>query len=561
MARLSKLLGLKSQAKSEGWDGWIRSAADERAMLAGCRFNIGRGEKVVDFFPTFLCHSKGRFAREPFELIEWQRDELIMPLFGWEIQDDRGVWVRRYRKAYVELPKKNGKSTLASGIGLYMTVADGEYGAQVYSAATDRQQAGIVHGDAIAMVKSSPQLSRILTVNETTKQITFKGANSFYRALSALPRSNEGWDAHCIIADELHKWFGRALYDALRWAFAARSQPLFFQITTAGDDTLSVCYEQHEYAEKIADGTEIDHTFFPLIKAATKADDFSKEETWHKANPSLGHTITLASFRSDYEEAKKSPASLSAWKRYRVNIWTSGVTQWIDPARWAKCKRGWNPQELRGRKCWAGLDLAKTRDTTSLQLIFPWEETASFRLLSFFWLPQETAEEQNHLVTYLEWANADYIKLTPGGVCDYGFVRNKIIELSELYEFQVLLFDPYMAEDVTQQLESEHGIKRVAFGQTISNFASPTAEWERLILSQGIEHLGHPIMDWQIGNAKVYTDANGNKRPIKPKPDDHRKIDGVVAGIMALAGAIGGEGAEEPSAYDNPNDDQRTVFL
>lgn len=560
MANLSKLIGLKSQAKSEGWSEWIRSSSDERALLDGCRFNIARGEKVVAFFPTFLCHSKGEFAREPFELLTWQRDELVMPLFGWEMQAENGRWVRRYRIAYIELPKKNGKSTLASGIGLYMLVADGEYGGEIYSAATNREQAGIVHGEAIAMVKASPGLSSILDVNKTTKQITFEGTNSYYKALSSLPRANEGWNAHCIIADELHKWFGRELYDALQWAFAARSQPLFFQITTAGDDLLSVCYEQHEYADKVIKDTIHDIRFFPLLKAATKEDDEADPATWHKANPSLGDTITLSSFKADYDKAKQSPAALNAWKRYRLNIWTSGESVWLPFHKWQANTRSWKRSELKGRKCWAGLDLAKTRDTTSLQLIFPMND-GTYRLLSYFWLPEETAHEVNHLVSYLAWSQADFITLTPGAVCDYDFVFEQIRALSETYDIQQILFDPYMAEPLTQRVEFELGLARLAFGQTINNFAGPSAEFERLVICGGIEHLGHPVQDWQVSNAKAWSDCNGNKRPVKPKPDDVRKIDGVVAAVMALAGAMGGGGAPEPSPYDNPEPDARTVFL
>lgn len=560
MANLSKLLGLKEQARKQGWSEWIRSDADERAMLAGCRFNISRGEKVVDFFPTFLCHSKGDFARKPFVLLDWQRDELVLPLFGWEMLDEKGRWVRRYRIAYIELPKKNGKSTLASGIGLYMLVADGEHGGEIYSAATNREQAGIVHGEAIAMVKASPGLSEILDVNKTTKQITFEGTNSYYKALSSLPRANEGWNAHCIIADELHKWFGRELYDALQWAFAARSQPLFFQITTAGDDLQSVCYEQHQYAEDVIKGTNKDFRFFPLLKCATREDDFAKPAIWHKANPSLGDTITVDSFKADYEKAKQSPAALNAWKRYRLNIWTSGESVWLPYHKWEANTRGWKREELKGKKCWAGLDLAKTRDTTSLQLIFPWDD-GTYRLLSFFWLPEETAHEVNHQVSYLAWSQDDFITLTPGAVCDYGFVFERIRELSEEYQIQQLLFDPYMAEQLTQQVEVELDIPRMAFGQTINNFAGPSAEFERLVICGGLEHLGHPVQDWQIGNAKAWTDCNGNKRPVKPKPDDVRKIDGVVAAVMALAGALGGESGDGPSPYDNDDPDSRTVFL
>lgn len=550
-----KLGALKRTAKRQGWLKWIRSAADEHALLKGCRFDIARAEHVEEFLATFLVHTQDPFRGKPFTLQTHQRDDLFYPLFGWVKTDERGHTVRRYRKAYVEKPKKNGKSTEASGIGLYMLVADGEGGAEIYSAASDRNQANIVHREACNMVESSPILSKALTLNRATWNIAYPKTTSFYRALASTPKSNEGFKPHCIIADELHTWTGergRDLYDCLRWGFASRTQPLFFQITTAGDDPLSVCREQHDYSQKIIDGTIFDDSFFPLIYAAGKDDNPWKESTWKKANPSLGTTITLESFKTDAAEAKRTPTATARFKRYRLNIWTTGDNAWLPIAKWNERKIEFTEETLTGRSCFAAIDLSRISDTTSLQLIFPPDDPSEpYYLLSYFWLPEATAKELSGVVPYDLWAEQNLITLTPGNVVDYAFIEREIGRISQLFTIDRLTFDPLFAEDVTQRIESEFNIPRESFAQTIMNFARPTAEFERLVIADAlpsgatahsprqIAHNGHALMDWQIGNVCVRCDASGNKRPLKPNnPMDRRKVDGPVAAVMALGLAL-----------------------
>lgn len=581
-----KLGTMKRRAKKEGWLKYIRSEADERAMLAGCRFDIARAEHVERFFSRFLRHSQGDFAGKPFELQPWQRDDLFYPLFGWVKVNERGKTVRRFRKAYVEIPKKNGKSTIASGVGLYMLVADGEEGAEIYSAASDRNQASIVHREAINMVENSPELSNAVRINRSTWNIAYPKSKSFYRSLASKPENNEGFKAHCIIGDELHTWTGekgRALYDALRWAFASRTQPLFFQITTAGEDPLSVCGEQHDYAKQIIEGTTFDENYFAYIRAADPEDDPMSEATWVKANPSLGTTITFESFRSDAIEASKTPSALARFKRYRLDIWTTGDDAWLPITAWDANKRPFSDQSLEGQICYAGLDLSRTTDTTSLQLVFPPEnEGDDYRLISRFWLPEEKARELDGIVPFLLWAKQGLITLTPGNVVDYAFIEREIGELAKRFQIAKLAYDMKYAEDVTQRIEANFGIPRFTFPQTIMHFAGPTAEFERLVIatkqspavdSEIVEndlvdldeiaapvvqqftpsllHNGHEIMRWQVGNARVRCDASGNKRPLKPNNAmDHRKIDGVVAAIMALALALEHGFTQHGSYYD-----------
>lgn len=336
MARSHRLLAARARAKRQGWLGWIRSEADERAVLDGCWFDQSRADHVIEFGRRYLRHTEGSsWAGKPFELMDWQRENLFCPLFGWvhESQEWRQI-VRRYRTAYVQLPKKNGKSPTAAYVGLYMLCGDGEFGAKVFSVATSRDQASIVHSHATRMVDCSPELSDELKVNRTTKAIAHEATYSEYRILSAAPRRNEGWNGHCCVADELHMWSGRALFDALRWMFASRPSPLFFMITTAGDDTSSVCYEQYEYSQQLLTGRLYDMTYLPVIYEAKSTDDVGAEKVWQAANPSFGETIKPSEMRQAYEQAKLSRAALDRFRQLRLNIWRTGQIGWIDPALW-----------------------------------------------------------------------------------------------------------------------------------------------------------------------------------------------------------------------------------
>lgn len=534
-----KLTAVKAKARREGWLPWIRSEADERAALGGCAFRESRAEHVVEFFRRFLVHSKGEWAGKPFELLDWQREDLIYPLFGWVRADGH----RRFRRSYCELPKKNGKSTIAAGIGLYMLVGDGEAGAQVYSAATDRDQASIVHGEAINMVDASPALTAKLRINRSTRNIYFPQTRSYYRALSSSPAGKEGLDGHLAVIDELHVFRGRELWDALRFMGRARRQPLIFVITTAGDDLASVCYEQHEYAKKILSGEHFDERFFAYVRDCPRedldGDGIYDRENWRRANPSMGITIDEGEFAHDVEEAVKTPTSMASFLRYSFNIWATSENPWLKIEWWTGCRREFTAEALAGRVCGAGLDLAKLLDMTAFALVFPdMEEEDLFRMLCWFWMPRDIAEERKDLAPYLTWAEQGWLTLTDGDVCDYETVERKIGEASRQYRIHELAFDPWNAEATKQRIEKDYGIKCHEFRQAPARFADPTKEFERLLRAGRLLNDGNPILQWQAGHVRVKTDASGNIRPVKQKHGDHRTIDGVVAGVMALDRAL-----------------------
>lgn len=566
------LISAKAKAKREGWARWIQSEADERAILAGYRFSQKRADHAIEFGPAYLQLS-GEYEGKPFELLPWQANDIIGPLFGWvHDSEEYGKTIRRYRRTYCQIPKKNGKSPLGYYVALYSLCADGPNinGARVYSASTDKEQASIVHGDAINAVEASPQLARVLKTNRTMKNIRYPKTNGFYRVLSSSPRRNEGWNASCIIADELHQWYGRELWDALRWAFATRSEPILFVITTAGDDIDSICYEQYEQAKNVLEGRTVDLQLLPVIYEADPDDDIDDPAVQQKANPALGHHLKPSQLNADIAEARNEGlASLEKLKQLRFNIWQTTSTPWLAVSSWdagpvlrkkAKrrridCYQNYKTAQLKGRPSWAGLDLAYTTDLTALVHVFPNDAALEliegggdiddkrcvFWTLARFWLPEDTAHKLRKKTRYKEWSEAGYLTLTSGGETDFDAIRDAILADADHYDLRATLYDPLYAAYLAQRLELEHGVPMAEFPQRMTTFAEPTKMLERLILQHRIRHTGNQLLTWNFKNTNVKEDANNNMRPVKPKKGDIRKIDGTVATIMGLAGAMRGD--------------------
>lgn len=570
--RSARLIAAKAKARRQGWLSWIQSEADEHAVLEGCYVDQARAEHVLEFGRRYLVHQQGDFAGKPFELLEWQREQLFRPLFGWVVDSEEfGRTIRRYRRTYVQIPKKNGKSALAAYVALYMTMGDGEPGAECYSASTDKSQAGIVWSDAANMAEASPALSKMVRLNRVHRVLNYQDSHSFYRVLSSCPRRNEGWKAHLIVADELHKWYGRELYDALRWAFASRAEPLLFQITTAGSDPTSVAKEQYDYAKLILAGKQFDPQFFPLIYEAEPGDDPDDEATWFKANPSLGRDATaplkLSSFRSDHQEAKQNQPLWEAWKQLRLNVWRSSTQAWIDTTLWdagamvrrkrrkrIDCWEPYDASDLRDWECWGGLDLALTTDLSAFVLVFPDDldattDTVVYRTLARFWLPEETAKKFADRVPYMQWAREGWITLTPGSEVEFDAILEGIAAANAEHSIHSVAYDPMFASYLTQRMESEYGVTRVEFQQSRKNYTEPCNLYERLIRQGRLRHHGNPILTWCLGNTSASADDEGRMRPIRPKRGDHRRIDGTAATLMGLALALRHQA--EVSHYDH----------
>jgi len=549
---------------------WIRTASDQAAVDAGCTFDLTAAERVRSFFAKFLCHSKGAFAGQPFILLDWQWDEIIAPLFGWLRPDG----TRRFREAYIEVAKKNGKSALCSGLALYMLVGDGEQGAEVYSAAADREQASIIFNEAANMASASPALKKHLMITPSTKHIAFPRTRSRFKALSADAYSNEGLNASAILFDELHAQRDRKLWDALKFAGAARRQPLNLSITTAGYDKKSICFERHEYAEKIISGSVIDTRCLAVIHAAEETDDPYVESTWRKANPSLGATITVESMAEAAAEAQANPSSLNAFLRYRLNIWTAQDVKWLDMQTWKLGERPIDVASLQGRACWAAIDLSSKYDLTALTLAFPEEmrddkgqPATGYILLCHFWLPRATVEKSD---LYKAWAAQGLLHVTEGNVIDYDFIRAFISGpqvygaqpavldrlkaiglpeqgLVEQFSVQEMAFDPYNATQLSLQLAGD-GIPMVEFRQGFISMNEPAKELERCHLAGLLVH-DNPVLTWCAENVSIAVDPAGNIKPVKPEPDSADKVDGVTTSTMAIGRAMFSD--QGGSVYDD----------
>ncbi len=474
-------------------------------------------------------HSKGQWAGQPFDLLDWQWQEVVAPLFGWKRPDG----TRRFRRGYIEVPKKNGKSTLFSGLSLYLLVGDNEPGAEIYSAAVDRDQASIVYGEAAHMVDESPDLSRRLKVVRSTKRIVYHRTRSFYKALSADVPAKEGLNAHAVLIDELHAQRTRDLWDTLRYAGASRRQPLQLAITTAGYDRHSICWEQHDYALKVLDGTIEDTSFFPFVAAANDEADWTDPNVWKTANPSFGITINADQFAEDCTEAQESPAKENSFRRYRLNQWTEQDVRWLNMEKWDAC--GTPLEDLRGQVCFAGLDLSSTTDVSALVLVFPDEDEGRFDVLPLFWVPEEGARkrERRDRVPYVQWIRDDHMEATSGEVVDYDVIRRRINELNEQFEIREIAIDRWNATQLATQLEGD-GFEMVAFGQGYASMSAPTKKLEEVVLSRKLAHAGHPVLRWMAGNVSIETDAADNWKPSKKKSVE--RIDGIVALIMGEEG-------------------------
>lgn len=473
----------------------------------------------------FLRHVKGEWAGKPLILEPWQRDKVIHPLFGWKRPDG----TRKYRTAYVEVPRKNGKSTLAAGIALTLLFADQEAGAEVYSAAGDRTQAGIVFNVARQMVQNSPDLKRISELYRSS--IVAPQTASSYRVLSADAYTKHGLNAHGVIFDELHAQPNRELWDVLTTSTGARRQPLIFALTTAGYDRNSICWELHEYACKVRDGIIKDESFLAVIYAAGKEDDWTDPKVWHKANPNLGVTIKLDYFKQKCANAQEMPSAENTFKRLHLDIWTEQATRWIPIERWDACGKAVKVGELEGVPCFAGLDLSSTLDVTALNLTFPVD--GRYKQIWRFWIPEENIAQRvrRDRVPYDLWVRQGFIKATEGNVVDYEVVRADVNQLREEFNIRQIAYDPWSATQLATQLQGD-GFEMVPFRQGFASMSPAAKEFEKLVLGKKIDHGGNPVARWMMSNISVEMDAAGNIKPSKKRSTE--KIDGIVAAIMAV---------------------------
>ena len=494
-----------------------------------------------------LCHTKGTWAGKPFELIDWQ-EQIIRDLFG--TLKPNGY--RQFNTAYIEIPKKQGKSELAAAVALLLTCGDGEERAEVYGCAADRQQAAIVFDVAADMVRMCPALSKRVKILASQKRLIYTPTNSFYQVLSAEAYSKHGFNIHGVVFDELHTQPNRKLFDVMtKGSGDARMQPLYFLITTAGTDTHSICYETHQKAKDIIEGRKIDPTFYPVIYGADESDDWTDPKVWKKANPSLDITVGIDKVKAACESAKQNPGEENAFRQLRLNQWVKQAVRWMPMEKWDKCAFSVDEDELKGRVCYGGLDLSSTTDITAFVLVFPpIDEEDKYIILPYFWIPEDnlTLRVNRDHVPYDVWERHGYLQTTEGNVVHYGFIEQFIERLGELFNIREIAFDRWGAVQMVQNLEGM-GFTVVPFGQGFKDMSPPTKELMKLVLEQKIAHGGHPVLRWNMDNIYIRTDPAGNIKADKEKSTE--KIDGAVATIMALDRAIRCGNDHGASVYDD----------
>lgn len=513
---------------------WIRNPSDELAISQGCTFDEAAGGFVCDFIERFCRQSKGRWKGEPLKLLDWQRD-FLMRLFGWK----QAGGLRRFRRAYLEVAKKNGKSTLISGVGLYLLLADAEGSPEIYLNACDKDQASIVFEEQRRMVEASPELTARLQVQNSVnvKRIVDPAGNGCIIANSSIAASKDGLNPSGTIFDELHRQPDRRLWDVFEYAGAARSQPLRLSITTAGEDEDGVWHEERDYAEKVNAGIIPDTSFLGVVYRADPKDDLDDPATWRKANPSLGVTIDESDFRRELTEAQQTPRKLAPFKRLRLNIVTKSDALFIAPEDWAACAAPIRPAAARSEDpCYAGGDLSKTTDLTALVAL--WGNLADgFDLQAWFWMPAENVAELERVdrVPYRLWISQGWITETPGSIVDYGFIRRTANALAAANDLRKLLIDPYNATKLALELKEEDGLPVDFLRQGFLSLSPPTKELERLVKARLLRHGGNPVLKWMMSNAVADTDSAGNVK--LDKRLSRKKIDGAAALVNTIAAA------------------------
>jgi phage terminase large subunit-like protein len=496
-------------------------------------FSINKAERIRRFIEKYCTYTKGEWAGQKFKLLPWQWDELIKPLFG-TLNDDG---YRQYRTAYVEIPKKNGKSELVAALGIYMLTNDGEDGAEVYLAASDREQASIVYQAAASMVRNNDDLGERLKCLDSRKRIIYQKKNSLMQVLSSESYTKHGLSPSCVIIDEIHAHPSDELWNVLTAGTDyARRQQVVLVITTAGVyDKNSIWWRLRTKAIQVRDGIIKDPRFLPVLYLADpEKDRDDDEELWKRVNPSLGQIFTLDKIRQDYEEARQNPIDLQNFRRFRLNIPIRQISKWMPMDAWDRCAGQIDLEILKGKKCYGGLDMSTKIDLTSFVLVFPPQEGLDhYVILPHFYCPEDTIMQRSRqdAVHYEIWKQEGFLTATPGNVVDEEFIEKDVVEASKLYSLQEVGFDPWGATAIANKLFNTHGVKMVEVRQGAKSMSEPAKDILVKVKNGNLSHGGHPVLRWCADNLVMVLDANENVRPDKERATE--RIDGMVAMINA----------------------------
>lgn len=524
----------------------------EEGPARGLVWDLEASRYAIEFFPAVLRLNGGKFEGKPFELELWQ-GFIVGSIFGWKFAD---TGLRRFQIVYIETGKGSGKSPLAAGIGLFGMIADGEERAEVYAAATKKDQAMILFRDAVAMVDQSPDLNVAIQRSGSRGKewnLAYHDTNSFFRPISA-DDGQSGPRPHIALLDELHEHKNSTVIEMLRAGFKFRTQPLLVAITNSGTNKKSVCWDYHQFGAAVCAGTREDDTYFAYICALDDGDDpFDDESCWIKANPSLGVTIQHKYIRDQVTQARGMPGKESLVKRLNFCIWVEALSPWIGGQIWMDAgKDQIDEDELIGRTCYGGLDLSSTTDLTAFVLAFePVEHDPYWRLLPFFWLPDEGLHDKAELdrVEYPTWRAHGYLETTPGRAISKLFILLRLTALADKYDLRSIAYDRWRIEDLIQ-LASDEGIalpELIPFGQGFKDMAPALDHFEVMLQNDQLRHNGNPVMTMCAGNAVVVSDPAGNRKIAKDKATG--RVDGIVAAIMAVGTTNKLEEKEPPKKY------------
>lgn len=516
------------------------------------QFDAAKGNRVCRFV-ELLPHIKGDWARPvnvdgvmvypSIRLEDWQCF-IICVVFGWV--DQRGK--RRFKRVYIEVPRKNAKSTMSSGIALYMLTADGEPGAEVYSAATTGDQARIVFDDAKRMAQRSPALIERFGVGIATYDITITETASSFRALNAEGSTLDGLNIHCAVVDELHAHKRRELYDVLDSGTGSRSQPLLWMITTAGTDRSGICYEQRTHVTKVLEGIFEDESFFGIIYTIDDDDDWTDPTVWVKANPNFGVSVLQDDMEAACRKAMSMTSAVNGFLTKRLNVWVNADSAWMDMRAWDACAdKSLTLEKVRHLPCVIALDLASKVDIAAKVRIFYDAADDKYSLLGDYYLPERAIEESRNS-QYDGWARRGLLHVTEGAVTDYDLIEEHLLEDHSTLNVQEVPFDPHNAVELVNHMTAA-GVPMVEMRPTVLNFSEPMKKLEALVLQGKLVHNGDPVMTWMISNVVCHYDKKDNIYPNKERPEN--KIDGPVAAIMAIGRTISGPSNPVPVIGDD----------
>lgn len=519
----------------QGFDPWYNSGK--------YYFDVKTANRVLTFFGTEIKHSKGAFAGKPFKLERWEK-KIIGHLFGWKRKKDN---TRRFRKIFVYVPRKNGKSTLLAAVGIVLLVADGEPGAEIYSAAADVEQANLVFAEASNMVAQNDTLSREIKVLKGYKSMKHELSMSYWKVLSSEAGTKHGLNPHAYMIDELHAQKNNELVEALETGLGARRQPVGVYITTADYAKDSPCNRLYRYAQNVRDKAIDDPYFLPVIYETIEGvDDWNDPAVWKKVNPNLEVSVSLDFLESQHQKALNEPSYENVFKRLHLNMQTKQETKWLSLVEWDACGDDTEERELVGKRCFASVDLSSSIDIASLVLFFP-EYCAC---LCYFWVPKDTADKK---IEYEMWAKQGHISVSKERTIDYRLIEQKIIDLKELYDIQMVAYDPWNASQFSVTMSDTHGFAMVEFRQGFISMNEPSKEFEKLIIKRKLNHFNNPVLRWMAENVNIKEDPSGNIKPVKPNSrNSPLKIDGIIALIMAIGVSLT-ERVEDVSFSESEN--------